>query len=108
LQLQKQLDDEEKRTGDIVADMTRQYKSMKEELLQKQLGLESKVTDHKDTIKQMQEDCQRMRQEKDELEGAKNEEIKELKRRIDEMSSDFTEMLKETLEKMKERIELAN
>ena len=32
IQLEKQFKDEEKRTKDIISDMTRQYKSMQEEL----------------------------------------------------------------------------
>lgn len=108
LQLDKQLRDEEKRTRDIIADMTRQYKSMFEELTEKINKLSREVEENKDTITDLNERKEKLLQEKNEIEKAKNEEIKELKKRIDEMSSDFAEMLRDTLHKMQERIEIAN
>ncbi|CDW73736.1 UNKNOWN [Stylonychia lemnae] len=108
LQLDKQLKDEEKRTRDIIADMTRQYKSMFEELTEKINKLEREVVDNDETISDLKEQYEKLNNEKLEIEKAKNEEIKELKKRIDDMSSDFAEMLRDTLHKMQERIEIAN
>ena len=108
LQLDKQLKDEEKRTRDIIADMTRQYKSMFEELTEKINKLEREVVDNDEIIVDLKEKYEKMNNEKMEIEKAKNEEIKELKKRIDDMSSDFAEMLRDTLHKMQERIEIAN
>lgn len=108
LQLDKQLKDEEKRTRDIIADMTRQYKSMFEELTEKINKLEREVVDNDETIADLKEQYEKLNNEKLEIEKAKNEEIKELKKRIDDMSSDFAEMLRDTLHKMQERIEIAN
>ena len=108
MQLDKQLKDEEKRTRDIIADMTRQYKSMFEELTEKINKLEREVVDNDDAISDLKEKYDKLNAEKNEIEKQKNEEIKELKKRIDEMSSDFAEMLRDTLHKMQERIEIAN
>ena len=44
MQLEKQLKDEEKRTRDIISDMTRQYKSMQEELMERINKLSREVT----------------------------------------------------------------
>lgn len=108
LQLEKQLKDEEKRTRDIIADMTRQYKSMFEELTEQINKLERKVVDNNEIIEDLKEQYEKLNNEKLEIEKQKNEEIKEYKKKIDDMSSDFAEMLRDTLHKMQERIEIAN
>jgi phosphoenolpyruvate carboxylase len=48
--LERQLKDEEKRTRDIISDMTRQYKSMQEELTDKINKLSREVTENDDHI----------------------------------------------------------
>jgi predicted RNase H-like nuclease (RuvC/YqgF family) len=88
--------------------MTRQYKSMFEELTEKINKLERQVVDNDETIGDLKEQLEKLNGEKAEVEKQKNEEIKELKKRIDDMSSDFAEMLRDTLNKMQERIEIAN
>ena len=93
---------------DIVADMTRQFKSMQEELTLKVTSLENSSISNTETIKYLKGEYERLHSEKNEIENQKNEEIKQLKNRIDEMSSEFAEMLKETLQKMQQRIEQAN
>lgn len=108
LQLERQFKDEEKRRKDIIADMTRQYKSMFEELTENVNKLSREVVDNDHTIKDLKEQYEALTNEKNEIERQKNEEIKELKKRIDDMSSDFAEMLRDTLHKMQDRIEIAN
>ncbi len=108
LQLEKQYKDEEKRRKDIIADMTRQYKSMFEELTENVNKLSRDVVDNDHTIKDLKDQYEALTNDKNEIERQKNEEIKELKKRIDDMSSDFAEMLRDTLHKMQDRIEIAN
>ena len=60
MQLDKQLKDEEKRTRDIIADMTRQYKSMFEELTDKINKLNRDVHDNESTIEDLNEKYQKM------------------------------------------------
>lgn len=60
MQLDRQLKDEEKRTRDIIADMTRQYKSMFEELTEKINKLERDVVDNDDTIADLKERYDKM------------------------------------------------
>lgn len=55
LQLDKQLKDEEKRTRDIIADMTRQYKSMFEELTEKINKLSRDVVENDETIQDLKD-----------------------------------------------------
>mmetsp|Transcript_5966 Transcript_5966/g.4506 ORF Transcript_5966/g.4506 Transcript_5966/m.4506 type:complete len:133 (-) Transcript_5966:32-430(-) len=108
MQLNKILEEKRKQTKDIVADMTRQFKSMQEELTLRITDLESQSVQNNDTIKYLKSEFERGTQEKNDIENQKNEEIQMLKNRIDEMSSTFAEMLKETLQKMQQRIEQAN
>ena len=88
--------------------MTRQFKSMQEELTLKVTDLENQSIQNIETIKYLKNEYERLNQEKSDIESAKNGEIKELRQRIDDMSSTFAEMLKETLQKMQQRIEQAN
>ena len=108
IQLNKILRDQKKRTMDIVADMTRQFKSKHEELSQRIADLSDLSAKNQDKIQELEGDYQRLQFEKNDIENQKNEEIKDLKKRIDEMSNEFAEMLKETLNKMQEKIDLAN
>ena len=41
---------------DIISDMTRQYKSMEEELINKSIVLETRKRDNEETIKQLREE----------------------------------------------------
>ena len=106
--MNNQLESEEKRTRDIVADMTRQYKSMEEELINREGQLSTQVTNNEEELKRLQDEHKRLSEQKADIERQKNEEIKDLRARIEQMSSQFAEMLKETLHKMQDRIEAAN
>ena len=66
-------------------------------------------------MRENDEELDRLRKQKEELENdfketqaEKATEIKNLEKSIESMSSEFSTMLKSTLEKMKERIEAAN
>ena len=66
-------------------------------------------------MRENDEELDRLRKQKEELENdfketqaEKATEIKNLEKSIEMMSSEFSTMLKSTLEKMKERIEAAN
>lgn len=60
MQLEKQEDSERKTTMDIAADMTRQFKSMQEELSNKINSLESLVSDNDETLKSLREEYERL------------------------------------------------
>jgi len=108
LELNKDVDDEKRRTNDIVCDMTRQYKSLQEDLVGQINNLQGQVKDHKDTITEKDQAIYLLTREKEDEVARKDEEIRDLKRKIEEMSNDFARMLQDTLNKMQERIELAN
>lgn len=56
--------EEEKRTMDIVSDMTRQYKSMQEELLNRINSLQDEVSRNDEEIKNLKVDHERVNNDK--------------------------------------------
>ncbi|KAF1794328.1 hypothetical protein GQ600_13966 [Phytophthora cactorum] len=88
--------------------MTRQYKSMQEELLNRVNTLENTNTELRDQLELARVNFEEMKHEKDRIIAAKNLEIQELKAKMEEMAQEFGDMLKETLDKMRERIEITN
>ncbi|CEG50031.1 hypothetical protein F443_15164 [Plasmopara halstedii] len=107
-ELQKSFENERKDTFGITQDMTRQYKSMQEELLNRVNTLENANTELRDQLELARVNFQEMKHESNRLIAAKNIEIQELKVKMEEMAQEFGDMLKETLEKMRERIEITN
>ena len=108
VQLDRLLDEENNRQRDIIADMTRQYKSRFEELSDKEKVLKQEIEGNDDQIEELKEQYARLEQEKMTIEKDKQEEISKLKKQIDDMSQVFAAMLKSTLEKMQARINEAN
>ncbi|KAG6966659.1 hypothetical protein JG687_00004716 [Phytophthora cactorum] len=106
--LQKDFERERKETFGITQDMTRQYKSMQEELLNRVNTLENTNTELRDQLELARVNFEEMKHEKDRIIAAKNLEIQELKAKMEEMAQEFGDMLKETLDKMRERIEITN
>ncbi|RLN97354.1 hypothetical protein BBJ28_00013598 [Nothophytophthora sp. Chile5] len=106
--LQKDFERERKETFGITQDMTRQYKSMQEELLNRVNTLENANTELRDQLELGRVNFEEMKREKDRSLAAKNLEIQELKAKMEEMAQEFGDMLKETLDKMRERIEITN
>ena len=99
---------QEKRSQDIVSDMTRQYKSTQDELQQQHAMLETtkqKNFDEIERLKKKKEDVEKeMKDETQKLE----EQINTLNDSISSMTTSFESMLKNTLDKMKLRIAEAN
>ncbi|KAJ0406071.1 hypothetical protein ATCC90586_005895 [Pythium insidiosum] len=106
--LQRAFEKERTETFGITQDMTRQYKSMQEELLNRVNSLENTNTELRDQLEAARVNFEEMRREKDRVIAAKNAEIQELKAKMEEMAQEFGDMLKETLDKMRERIEITN
>jgi hypothetical protein len=126
--LQRDFEKERMETFGITQDMTRQYKSMQEELLNRVNALENTNTELRDQLGNVfwmflinldpqilhsfvelaRVNFEDMKREKDRNIAAKNIEINELKAKMEEMAQEFSDMLKETLDKMRERIEITN
>ncbi|KAF0714927.1 hypothetical protein AaE_011457 [Aphanomyces astaci] len=113
--LQKDFEMGKTQTFGITQDMTRQYKSMQEELLNRINALENTNTELRDqlgtyvhTFELARVHLEEVKREKDGVIGSKNSEIQELKAKMEEMAAEFGDMLKETLDRMRERIEISN
>ena len=93
---------------DISADMTRQYKGMQEQLVERITQLSNTVQDLQDKLDDAESHLAKTVREKDEIIAAKDEEISQMKAKMEDMAREFGGMLKETLDKMRERIELSS
>ena len=93
---------------EIISDMTRQFKSVEEELMNRINRLELSKENNTAEMKKLEDTKKNLDAEILEISNAKAEEIAKLKKSIEEMSYEFAQMLKETLEKMKSKIETAN
>lgn len=90
---------------DTTCDMTRQFKSMQDELLkdiaERERGIESiRAQAAKDRI-QLESELR----EKEAVIGKKDSEILDLKTRLDQLSREFSAILRETLDTISEKIE---
>jgi len=92
----------------IVKDMTRQYKSMQENLLNQVneahetiVKLKHELAAAGQSMNASQRDFQHIIEQKDNT-------IRDQNRKMEDMANEFSEMLKETLEKMRQRIEVSS
>ena len=92
----------------IVKDMTRQYKSMQDNLM-------NQVNEAHDTIEKLKKElsasAQNMNQSQRDFQHVieqKDATIRDQNRKMEDMANEFAEMLKETLEKMRQRIEVSS
>jgi len=106
--LDQALEDEKKRTWDIICDMTRQYKSMKQEKDERIAKLTLMIEANKTNLEAKQQQLEGILRDKNAILSDREEEIIELKKKIEDMSQEFAAMLKNTLEQMTEKIELVN
>merc|ERR1712216_457628 len=104
-ELLKDFDDEKQTTFAITADMTRQYKSMQEELMRRINTLETTIMEQKDQLELSRQANEELTKQKDQELALKDATIADLKMKMEDMSQEFCEMLKETLDKMSEKIE---
>tara|TARA_B110001450_G_scaffold197490_1_gene186087 strand:- start:127 stop:447 length:321 start_codon:yes stop_codon:yes gene_type:complete len=93
---------------DIISDMTRQYKSVEEELMEQINRLEQRKTNNEEEIKNLKNKEGALQGEIKEIENKKKNEIELLKKSIEEMSASFAKMLQETLEAMRDKIKKAD
>lgn len=105
-QLTKDYEDEKKGCFDITQVMTRDYKGMQVELLNRISKLEETILSLRDKLSTSDAIQERIIKEKDAEIQRKNDEIHDLNTKIDDMAEEFSQMLKETLDKMKERIDV--
>lgn len=106
--LQNDFETDRDGTMEITKDMTRQYKGMQEELLNRVNTLENTITELKDQLALSRLNLEESKRLKDDVEAKKDTEINEMKLKMDEMTHEFSEMLQSIQTKMRERIEVSN
>lgn len=108
LRLHDEYEKEKKRTYDLAADMTRQYKQMKDSMA---LQIKTK----QQTIEELQAKLEAAKHAEAEMKrknaleiSAKDSEIEQAKHKMDGMAESFSAMLKSTLDQMSAKIVMTN
>lgn len=104
-------DDSEKakqRTFDISTDMSRQYQSMRGQMLQRVDQLEIHIQDRKQQFETLKQEFDAMVKEKDKKIAEKDAEIRDLIQSKKDMAAEFCRLLNMTSEKLQERIVITN
>ncbi|CAM9917781.1 unnamed protein product [Discosporangium mesarthrocarpum] len=104
--MQQRVEDEQNGTLEITRDMTRQYKGMQEELLNRINQLEGTIQALQDELETSRLELEQTVREKDAIIVAKEKEISQVRVKMEDMAQEFGDMLKETLDRMRERIEV--
>lgn len=92
-EMNQKYDDEKRRNQVVTKDMTRQYKGMQDDLLNKINEREKMIQNLTDTMRELKMNGGRMMDEKDSVIKAKQNEIDQMNRRMDEMCREFASML---------------
>ena len=90
----------------ISMDMTRQYKSMQEELMGKVNDAHSTITVMKGELESARNGMELQKHDFQKVIDEKDQKIRNMKKRMEDMANEFSEMLKETLKKMRQRIDI--
>ena len=106
--LRGDFEDEQKTAFEITRDMTRQYKGMQEQLVDRITQLSHTVQELQDKLEEAEQHLEHTKRDKDRIIALKDDEIAQMKARMEDMAQEFGGMLKETLDKMRERIELSS
>ena len=89
---------------EIIADMTRQYKSVQIDMSERVSKLKKRESDNNDHINELEAKKKALEDEIKDNKNKKEQQIDGLKKRIDEMAHEFSIMLKDTLETMRDKI----
>lgn len=108
VQLEADCKSERERTHSMAADMTRQYKGMREELMGKVHALQDEIVQYQDRLEGERMRTAEVERVKDQEIALKDAKIAELTAAMDDMAAEFQEMLKQTLDKMSQKIVISN
>ena len=88
--------------------MTRQYKSVEEDLMNQINILNKRKLDNQECLKQLEDRKKEQDSDIKEISNSKTEQINKLKNQIEQMSSEFSDLLSGVLDSMKSKIHDAN
>ena len=98
------LQSEREATIAVTSDLSRQYKSMQNNLTQRIGELEDSLQKSADSNAMLKLQLEQQEGDHLKMQEEHKKEISELNQRIEDMTQDFSDMLKETLEKMSQKI----
>ena len=99
--------EKEKRiTVDLTRDMTRQYKGMQDDLLNKINAREKTIQELTDSSKRNEEENKRILDAKDAVLSGKEDYIRCMREKMEELCENFARMLTDSLGQMTKRIEV--
>ena len=93
-------------THNLTRDMTRQYKGMQDDLLNKINKRDNTIQNLTDDLTKERADNVQALEERDDVIREKEEQIRSLEDKMDEQCGVFAKMLEDALEQLKERIEV--
>ena len=102
----KKYEQEKQFTIGLTRDMTRQYKGMQDELLNKINAREKVIQDLTDTLSTTRTEHEKAIEVKDDIIREKEKFIRKLQGKMEDMCADFAAMIRGALVQMKERIEV--
>jgi hypothetical protein len=100
------MESERRLTHNLTRDMTRQYKGMQDDLLNKINKRDNVIQDLTDVLQKEREDNCHTLEEKNCIIKEKEEHIKSLEDKMEQQCAMFAKMLQDAVEQMKERIEV--
>lgn len=101
-----QIENERKMSSTLTRDMTRQYKGMQDELLNKINQRDNMIQQLNDELRNIKLEHEKDLEKKDGIIREKDEYIHALEEKMEEQCVVFANMLEDALEKIKERVEV--
>lgn len=105
-EMNSKMQDEKKLKDNLTRDMTRQYKGMQDDLLNKINKRDNTIQDLTDALHKEKTDHLKALEDKDTIIQEKDDRILCLEEKMEEQCVAFAKMLEEALNQMKERIEV--
>ena len=106
--IDKEREQHQGHTHDVVRQMTGQYRSMESDRQKTIAEMAKRYAEQEEKKRELKTEISDLLTAKEKMINDKDAEIRKYKERIDEMSSDFAQILKSCLEKMSERIDFGN
>ena len=106
--LSNEYENEKNKTFLITANMTRQYKLMRDDLINKLNVIKQELNDKNDIINNLNDTIKELKLYHENELKIKNNELNSKTKKMDGMAQEFGEMLKQTLNKMGEKIVIHN
>ncbi|CAB1429347.1 unnamed protein product [Pleuronectes platessa] len=92
---------------DVNSNISRQYKTMQTELINKAKGLETDVSQLNEELALCQEELRKEKREREQMEQEKDATIAQLQHKLDNMETDYEKILHDTLDSLTSQLSAA-